>query len=521
MIDDLELLGAATEIDADICIVGGGAVGLSLGVKLAEMGVVPLIIESGGISLESDSQELSDGDSVGHPFNSLNLGRYRVLGGSTTFWGGQLHEFDPILFEARPWLGISAWPISSEALRRYYDEAYTMLGVGNAERFDADVWRRIGNLDPSHGEDLDLVLSRWVPTRNLARHYLPTLKAIKGPRVIVHATMTQLDINPSSPIRLTFKSLSGQELLVKAKKVVLACGSIEIARILLAEARRDPTVPWARNPWVGTGFADHIVCDVGTVEIHDYKRFHDLFDSIYLGKFRYYPKLRSSNSAQRRLEMPELGAHFVFDNRFSSHLDNIKLFVRSLLEGRLPSNPLAMLRHVLAVASISLPLIFRYFKDRRSFKPHDGSARLEVFSEQLPCAASSVTLADRSDVFGNPLPRLSWALDGREVRSIRIFAEQIAEALAAKGLADVAISPDLLQESPEFLDDARDNIHHMCTARMSHDATGGVVDANLRVFGTENLYVAGAAVFPSTGFSNPTFTAIALALRLADDLVAS
>ncbi len=46
----------------------------------------------------------------------------------------------------------------------------------------------------------------------------------------------------------------------------------------------------------------------------------------------------------------------------------------------------------------------------------------------------------------------------------------------------------------------------------------GVVDADCKVFGTDNLYVAGAAVFPSASFANPTYTAMALAYRLSNHL---
>jgi choline dehydrogenase-like flavoprotein len=48
----------------------------------------------------------------------------------------------------------------------------------------------------------------------------------------------------------------------------------------------------------------------------------------------------------------------------------------------------------------------------------------------------------------------------------------------------------------------------------------GVVDKNLKVFGTRNLYIAGAATFPTSSFANSTFTAMSLGLRLADELLA-
>jgi choline dehydrogenase-like flavoprotein len=58
----------------------------------------------------------------------------------------------------------------------------------------------------------------------------------------------------------------------------------------------------------------------------------------------------------------------------------------------------------------------------------------------------------------------------------------------------------------------------MGTTRMHPDPRRGVVDANGRVHGIANLYVAGSSVFPTSGSANPTLTIVALALRLADHL---
>lgn len=44
------------------------------------------------------------------------------------------------------------------------------------------------------------------------------------------------------------------------------------------------------------------------------------------------------------------------------------------------------------------------------------------------------------------------------------------------------------------------------------------MDADCRVHDMQNLNLATAAVFPSSGCSNPTFTIMALALRLAEHL---
>ena len=58
----------------------------------------------------------------------------------------------------------------------------------------------------------------------------------------------------------------------------------------------------------------------------------------------------------------------------------------------------------------------------------------------------------------------------------------------------------------------------MGTTRMHADPAYGVVDADCRVHGIDNLYVTGSSVFPTGGCANPTLTAVALALRLAEHL---
>ena len=52
---------------------------------------------------------------------------------------------------------------------------------------------------------------------------------------------------------------------------------------------------------------------------------------------------------------------------------------------------------------------------------------------------------------------------------------------------------------------------------MGRDA-GAVVDPELRVHGTANLWVVSTAVFPTAGTANPTFSMLCLAAALADRL---
>ena len=60
--------------------------------------------------------------------------------------------------------------------------------------------------------------------------------------------------------------------------------------------------------------------------------------------------------------------------------------------------------------------------------------------------------------------------------------------------------------------------HHMGTTRMSSSDKNGVVDSNLKLFGTKNLYILGSSVFPTGGHVPPTLTIVALSVRLAEHL---
>lgn len=55
---------------------------------------------------------------------------------------------------------------------------------------------------------------------------------------------------------------------------------------------------------------------------------------------------------------------------------------------------------------------------------------------------------------------------------------------------------------------------------MGRDAKTSVTDSFGRVYGFDNLYVAGSGLFPTEGSVNPTFTLQALALRTADHFAA-
>ena len=108
-----------------------------------------------------------------------------------------------------------------------------------------------------------------------------------------------------------------------------------------------------------------------------------------------------------------------------------------------------------------------------------------------------------------------WQMKKIDRRTIRTVGMEAAKMMIRTGVGRVRLDDWVLDESdPHF---GWGN-HHLGGARMSKTPETGVVDANCRVHGTPNLYVAGSAVFPTAGHANPTLTITQFALRLADHL---
>jgi choline dehydrogenase-like flavoprotein len=147
-----------------------------------------------------------------------------------------------------------------------------------------------------------------------------------------------------------------------------------------------------------------------------------------------------------------------------------------------------------------------------------AGVRMQAIVEAEPDPESRVTLSDQRDALGIPRVCVSWKLGTLVQRTFdRTFA-LLAEELEQSGVADVTLDPPI--EGNTWPAQLEGTWHHMGTTRMHASPRLGVVDPDCRVHGIGNLYIGGSSVFPTVGANFPTITIAALALRLADHLVA-
>jgi choline dehydrogenase-like flavoprotein len=141
---------------------------------------------------------------------------------------------------------------------------------------------------------------------------------------------------------------------------------------------------------------------------------------------------------------------------------------------------------------------------------------LESKPEQAPNPESRVVLDHARDAFGLNRVRLIWRMLPIDRRTAVRGEEMIDQELRRLGIGVLApLSPGEEEAWPSNLEGGW---HQIGTTRAHEDPKRGVVDANGKVHGMSNLFIAGSSIFPTSGVAPPTLTIVALALRLADHL---
>lgn len=519
--DAAALVQTDASADGRVVIIGAGAVGIFLAAQLDRLGRESVIIEAGDFALNSFDPESFA--SVGRPNEGLRIGRSRAVGGTTNLWGGQLVEFQPADFAGRDWIPGSRWPVSYEQVAAHYPQTYERLGILAAQQSDQAVLRSIGATAPSLGDGLEYFLTRWMRVPNFARLFESTLRGSPRVRLLTGFAAVGFDaslLDPSRVLAVRVADRSGRRSTIRGDQFVLAAGTVEISRLLLTAAA-DPSwiCPWRHNPNVGAYFQDHLCGRVGSLRPLNKKVFFRTFATIARGPDKYQPKIRLTSEALAGAPLYNTQGIVLFENSVSEHLVFLKQFLRAATSGRRIGSLGDILRGLGPAFRYLPPLAWRYLVEHRVFVPSGSQVFLSAQCEHGPTSGSRIRIdPHRRDALGLPATILDWQLRGDELPSILQFAIRADRALRAAGLAELDIDPDLRELKPSFLNTMKDVYHQSGGAVMGESERDGVVDQDLRVFGTRNLSVAGSAVFRTTSNANTTFNALALASRLADHL---
>ncbi len=455
----------AQTINCDLCIVGAGPAGIIIADHFKNTALKVCLLESGDFELNEKTQSLADGE-ISSPSpeleeNYLSLHSQRRFGGTGTIWGGYCREMDELDFIQRDLPFFHQWPISKADIAEFYPA------------FLLEKKHRDKNI-----KDTGLRLAYYERTLlPFDAFYKQHFNGDENITLITNATVTGLLHDKASTLNgVEVSSQTGQRFDVNASAVVLACGGVGNARLLLNADSVSSVGLGNEHDNVGRYFAEH-----------PHFQFYDPPALVWLAD--------------------DMAAQMQHDQRYKPAL--------TLSADRVTEHKLL---------NFSAKLSKRFteksaWAGAKQYKPNfsglatsgGGFYSMAFRAEQQPNLDSRVTLTKEKDFFGQRRVKLDWRLTEYDQNSLLTSIDLLSHELGRIHAGRLK----LMLDEGDLWQTMVGGGHLMCTTRMSERPEDGVVDSNCRVHSVDNLYLAGSSVFATGGMANPTATIIALARRLA------
>lgn len=496
----------AAAVRYDHCVIGSGAMGLALALRLSQAGRKVLLLEAGGDEITAHSQDYYRCEAGSREHGGSNDGRFRVFGGSTERWGGQAMRFDRADLAPRPGIHGSGWPIRFEELDPHYAEAEEFMGVGSAPygQFEDDFNRALasgqgGKPSVEHFGDFKIHYSVFSHQPRLREVYRDRILASPHLFLWKNAAATAVETNGSGQVRSLAVRTDGETFRITAGHFILAAGGIENARFLLVQRDIIHVRELAELDAIGRFFQDHPGAHVAELKGKGAALMQDLF------RLKKTPTMnlkgRISWAEKKRLDSSLLAVSGTFlMMRHRSECD---------LEPNIPARRTGTFSDwVLAASSAARGRIYSPLHH----------TYLAVSAEDMRNPESKIVLSqEQTDASGTPRAKIEWRVDHKVAESIREYVDAIDAGFIRQGLGPLRRFP-FMGDPDQLTAVLKDNSHHIGSTGMGVSPDDAVVDSDLRVFGFSNLWIVGTSVLPTGSHANPTLTAFALAFRLADRL---
>jgi len=505
----------------DVIIIGSGAGGGTLAHRLAGAGLRILLLERGGylprekanwdtraVFVDNRYKAQEEWlDAAGRPFHP---GTHYHVGGNTKVYGAALLRLRERDFEQLPHLGgvSPEWPIRYADLADYYTQAEYLYEVHGERGVDPteppcevpypfpavphepriqrlhDDWERLGlrpfhvplgiRLDPRRGHQSPCIRCNTcdgfpclLDAKSDAQVMCVDPARARGVQLLTNAEVERLETGPSGrDITAVVFEHEGEQQRVRGEVVVVACGAVNSAALLLRSAN-------TRHPH---GLAN---------------------ESGVVGRF-YMCHNNSAVLAISRHENPTVFQKTIALNDFYFGADDCEL-------------PLG---HISMVGKSDRVLLKAGAPPFAPGLVLDKMARHSIdfwlTSEDLPCADNRVTLTAEGQIKLSYTPNNTEAHD-RLLAKLKAMMRQI-------GCEDHTFFDATLYLGKKI---PLAGVAHQCgTVRFGTDPHSSALDVNCRAHDLDNLYVVDSSFFCSSAAVNPALTIMANALRVGDHLLA-
>ena len=435
----------------------------------------------------------------------LRGSRLFVKGGTTNHWGGETPRFKPEDFELKSRTGFGAdWPITYDDLSTYYTQAEFLLGIeGDSDDDDPPrygqkfpfpaapftlnnmpIINALDKLGMSYGHmPLARNATKCVTTgtcdycpvnaRYTASFDVSELKKEYGRRLDLRMKAPVLKILTDGKKRslgVRYLNLqTGVRDSMEGDAVVVCSGTVESAKLLLASANSTwPDGIGNDSGHVGRHLIGHPLVSARGIRAGNTDKMHQELGFVTL--------------ASRHFDTPKQQKQGKF---FFTMGDRSTFF----LEREILANKSRAKINAKMTSTMRFSI--------------GGSI------EQFESPENRVSLGSGTTRHGLHTTRIDFGVNDITRKAQQTHAQNLVKVLKAADCKEESISVTLMNP---------DGAHATSTCRMSRSDADGVVDENLRVHNTDNLYVCSNAVFPNVTAVNPTLTVATLAVRLAEHI---
>ena len=420
-----------------------------------------LLIESGAASASpGEAQALSEVEAAGaFPADYYWRHSRRGLGGTSQVWSGLCAVMERRAFDG------GEWPIRYEELAAYYPDAARWLRLPSAVHEQPET---------ALGNGGSVVYRPYyfakTPLRFAFSHG-EWLRRSRNVDALFDHTATGVDVRGGEAVAVSVResrAAASAPMRLRADRIVLAGGGVQNARLLLLSL---PQRGHRKLP-AGACFSQHP---------HLYDFAWATLDRAALEDAGW--------TAERDGVVPGVALSSAYANEHG---------LASVTLGWDASAPVAAKLLGRSAQAVRATLTAR--------------AEMPALPEnRITLAAGRRFLGRRwfssDDFLGQPRARVAFDMN---LGAVRVAANRLNAELVRSGVGRLRFRP-----RHRYVTGGG---HLMGATRMGEDPATSVTDANGRVHGIRNLYVAGSSLFPAVGSANPTLTIVALALRLADHL---
>ncbi len=455
-----------------VIIIGSGPAGLSAALYLEKKGISSIVFEAGKLNPDENSQKLYNGKVIGDNYPDLSVSRLRQFGGTSGHWGGNCVELDDYDFDN--------WPITKKDLNDFKEDSYNILDIkGNFYK-------------KKFNDDLEIFNLNWSSVR-FKEKYFEKIKKSKKISLVLNCPLIQFNgkdgkVDSASFFQNEIKNVNG-------KIFILATGGVENSRLLLWSREKNPTLINKNLP-IGNYWMDH--------------PYHSVAEGVLFKK--NFENYLNKNNLKKYFDT-SCNYSFLFSPN-KTMIENLDLFNSSINIGiQNLSNEIKKNTFIKQVKCLA-PSMFRKFLSGEE-KVNNYTFSISLLTGQNSSFQNRIELSKEKDYYGIPYPTLYWKRSEKVRQSSKKIVENIANFLVSENLGRLA-ADEFLYNNKEYAH--LNGYHHMGGTRMGNDKEYSVVDKNLKVHDTENLFVSGSSVFTTAGHAYPTLTITQLSLRLANHI---